>query len=65
MTFLFQFDEFDQELVKIYLNVEFVSKFLEHRRSWNGLLGNVATQPVSWPVTLDRLGQGILATTDI
>jgi hypothetical protein len=29
--------------------------FLEHRRSWNGLPENVATQPVSWPVTLDRL----------
>jgi hypothetical protein len=51
MTFLIQFDEFDQGLVKInlfILNVEFVSKFWEHRRSWNDLSGNVATQPVSW-----------------
>jgi hypothetical protein len=40
-----------KDLSKFILNVEFVSKFLEHRRSWNGLPGNVATQPVSRPVT--------------
>jgi hypothetical protein len=41
-----------KNLSKFILNVELVSKLQERRRSWNGLPGNVATQPVSWPVRL-------------